>query len=126
LFSNTKNKIKTYRFVYLCRLFSTLTIFSRETMSNWYDPDHLSEGKVRDISIHEENPDDWDCEIELNCHKTENSGRVSTVFMRYLRDKYGENTADRALKRAQKREQRARTEDTPTTPTTSTKMAGVF
>ena len=95
-------------------------------MSNWYDPDHLSEGKVRDTSIHEENPDDWDCEIELNCHKTENSGRVSTVFMRYLRDKYGENTADRALKRAQKREQRARGEDTAATPTTSTKMAGVF
>jgi hypothetical protein len=42
-------------------------------MSNWYDPDHLSEGKVRDISIHEENPDDWDCEIELNCHLLENS-----------------------------------------------------
>ena len=55
-------------------------------MSNWYDPDHLSDGKVRDISVHEESPDDWDCEIELNCHKTENSGRVSTVFMRYLRD----------------------------------------
>ncbi len=95
-------------------------------MSNWYDPDHLSDGKVRDISVHEENPDDWDCEIELNCHKTENSGRVSTVFMRYLRDKYGESTADRALKRAQKREQRARIEDTPVTSTTSTKMAGVF
>jgi hypothetical protein len=46
--------------------------------------------------------------------------------MRYLRDKYGESTADRALKRAQKREQRARIEDTATTPTTSTKMAGVF
>ena len=56
-------------------------------MSNWYDPDHLSDGKVRDINVHEEHPDDWDCEIELNCHKTENSGRVSTVFMRYLRDK---------------------------------------
>ena len=92
-------------------------------MSNWYDPDHLSDGKVRDINIHKEHPDDWDCEIELNCHKTENSGRVSTVFMRYLRDKYGENTADRALKRAQKREQRARGEDTPTI---STEMAGVF
>jgi len=48
---------------------------------------------------------------------------VSTVFMRYLRDKYGESTADRALKRAQKREQRARGENTPTI---STKMAGVF
>ena len=94
-------------------------------MSNWYDPDHLSEGKVRDTSVHE-NPDDWDCEIELTCHRTENSGRVSTVFMRYLRDKYGESSADRALKRAQKREQRARIEDTATTPTTSTKMAGVF
>ena len=92
-------------------------------MSNWYDPDHLSEGKVRDNSIHKENPDDWDCEIELNCHKAENSDRVSTVFMRYLRDKYGESTADRALKRAQKREQRARGENTPTI---STKMAGVF
>jgi len=95
-------------------------------MSNWYDPDHLSDGKVRDIKPHEESPDDWDCEIELNCHKTENSGRVSTVFMRYLRDKYGANTADRALKRAQKREQRAKIEDAPTTPTTSSKMAGVF
>jgi len=92
-------------------------------MSNWYDPDHLSEGKVRDISVHKENPDDWDCEIELRCHKAENSDRVSTVFMRYLRDKYGESTADRALKRAQKREQRARGENTPTI---STKMAGVF
>jgi len=48
---------------------------------------------------------------------------VSTVFMRYLRDKYGESTADRALKRAQKREQRARGEDTSTI---STGMAGVF
>jgi hypothetical protein len=45
------------------------------------------------------------------------------VFMRYLRDKYGESTADRALKRAQKREQRARGEDMSTI---STKMAGVF
>jgi len=126
LFPDAKGKVKTYRFVYLCRLFCPLTIFDREIMSNWYDPDHLSDGKVRDNSIHEENPDDWDCEIELNCHKTENSGRVSTVFMRYLRDKYGENTADRALKRAQKREQRAKIEDAPTTPTTSSKMAGVF
>ena len=92
-------------------------------MSNWYDPDHLSEGKVRDIRVHEENSDDWDCEIELNCHKTENSGRVSTVFMIYLRHKYGESTADRALKRAQKREQRARGEDMSTI---STKTAGVF
>ena len=48
-----------------------------------------------------------DCEIELSCHKKENQGRVSTIFMRYLRDKYG-HTADRALKRAQKREQRER------------------
>ena len=51
-------------------------------MSNWYDPDHLSEGKVRDISIHEENTDDWDCEIHpldvsplyvkhVNIHKAE-------------------------------------------------------
>ena len=126
MLSEAKGKTKTDCFVYLCRLFYPLAIFFIETMSNWYDPDHLSEGKVRDISIHEENPDDWDCEIELNCHKTENSGRVSTVFMRYLRDKYGENTADRALKRAQKREQRARAEETPSIPTTSTKMTGVF
>jgi len=25
-------------------------------MSNWYDPDHLSDGKVRDTSVHEEHP----------------------------------------------------------------------
>jgi len=92
-------------------------------MSNWYDPDHLSDGEVRDTSIHEENTDDWDCEIELNCHMTEHRSLVSTVFLRYIRDKYGESTADRALKRAQKREQRARGENTPTI---STKMAGVF
>jgi len=42
LLYDIKNKSKTDWFVYLCRLFSTLTIFSRETMSNWYDPDHLS------------------------------------------------------------------------------------
>ena len=101
-------------------------------MSNWYDPDHLSDGKVRDNSVHEEHPDDWDCEIELNCHKTENSGRVSTVFMRYLRDKYGENTANRALKRAQKREQRSTTfnkmdfQDKTHSHERTEKMAGVF
>ena len=101
-------------------------------MGNWYDPDHLSDGKVRDISVHEENPDDWDCEIELNCHKTENSGRVSTVFKRYLRDKYGENTANRALKRAQKREQRSTTfkkmdfQDKTHSHERTEKMAGVF
>ena len=37
-------------------------------MSNWYDPDHLSDGTVRDNVGHQEN-DDWDCEIELSCHK---------------------------------------------------------
>ena len=95
-------------------------------MGNWYDPDHLSDGKVRDISVHEEHPDDWDCEIELNCHKTENSGRVSTVFMRYLRDKYGENTANRTLKRAQKREQRSKAEHTPTISTSTQAPSGVF
>jgi len=74
---------------------------------NWYDPDHQSNGvKLGDNIGHQEN-DDWDCEIELSCHKKENQGRVSTIFMRYLRDKYG-HTADRALKRAQKREQRER------------------
>ena len=45
-------------------------------MSNWYDPDHLSDGKVRDISVHEENPDDWDCEIEhSNALRKESSVR---------------------------------------------------
>jgi hypothetical protein len=94
-------------------------------MSNWYDPDHLSEGTVRDNSGHEEN-DDWDCEIELSCHKTENSGRVSTVFMRYLRDKYGHKVADRTLKRAQKREQRSRAEHIPTMSTSTQMPSGVF
>ena len=94
-------------------------------MSNWYDPDHLSEGTVRDNPGHEEN-DDWDCEIELSCHKTENSGRVSTVFMRYLRDKYGHKVADRTLKRAQKREQRSRAEHTSTIPVGTQMPSGVF
>jgi hypothetical protein len=94
-------------------------------MSNWYDPDHLSEGTVRDNPGHTEN-DDWDCEIELSCHKTENSGRVSTVFMRYLRDKYGHKVADRTLKRAQKREQRSRAEHIPTMSTSIQMPSGVF
>ena len=94
-------------------------------MSNWYDPDHLSEGTVRGNPRHEEN-DDWDCEIELICHKTENSGRVSTVFMRYLRDKYGHKVADRTLKRAQKREQRSRAEHIPTMSTSTQMPSGVF
>ena len=75
-------------------------------MSNWYDPDHLSDGTVRDNIEYQEN-NDWDCEIELSCHKKENDGRVNTIFMRYLREKYGQNVADRALKRAQKRDQRS-------------------
>jgi len=91
-------------------------------MSNWYDPDHLSDGTVRDNIEHQENSD-WDCEIELSCHKKENDGRVNTIFMRYLRDKYGQNVADRALKRAQKRDQRS----IHITPQTETRMiSGVF
>ena len=91
-------------------------------MSNWYDPDHLSDRTVRDNVGHQENYD-WDCEIELSCHKKENDGRVNTIFMRYLRDKYGQNVADRALKRAQKRDQRS----IHSTPKTETRMiSGVF
>jgi hypothetical protein len=91
-------------------------------MSNWYDPDHLSNGTVRDNVEYQEN-NDWDCEIELSCHKKENDGRVNTIFMRYLRDKYGQNVADRALKRAQKRDQRA----IHSIPQTETRMiSGVF
>tara|TARA_B100000809_G_scaffold31552_1_gene27466 strand:+ start:423 stop:698 length:276 start_codon:yes stop_codon:yes gene_type:complete len=91
-------------------------------MSNWYDPDHLSDGAVRDNVGHQEN-DNWDCEIELSCHKKENDGRVNTIFMRYLREKYGQNVADRALKRAQKRDQRS----IHSTPQTETRMiSGVF
>ena len=71
---------------------------------------------------HQEN-DDWDCEIELSCHKKENDGRVNTIFMRYLRDKYGQNVADRALKRAQKRDQRAIHN---TTSTETQMISGVF
>ena len=91
-------------------------------MSNWYDPAHLSDGTVRDNIEYQEN-NDWDCEIELSCHKKENDGRVNTIFMRYLRDKYSQNVADRALKRAQKRDQRA----IHSTPQTETRMiTGVF
>jgi len=46
--------------------------------------------------------------------------------MRYLRDKYGHKVADRSLKRAQKREQRTRTEHTPTMPTSTQMPSGVF
>jgi len=43
--------------------------------------------------------------------------------MRYLREKYGQNVADRALKRAQKRDQRS----IHSTPQTETRMiSGVF
>ena len=91
-------------------------------MSNWYDPDHISNGTVKDNIEHQEN-NDWDCEIELSCHKKENDGRVNTIFMRYLRDKYGQNVADRALKSAQKRDQRA---IHITSPTETQMISGVF
>ena len=55
--------------------------------------------------------EDWDCEMELSHYKTENAGRVSTIFMRHLRNKYGENIANKALKRTQKREERERIEE---------------
>ncbi len=86
MFYDIKSKTKTDWFVYLCRLFSTLTIFSRETMSNWYDPDHLSDGKVRDISVHEEHPDDWDCAQPIehsNALRKESSGREEKTCQLY-------------------------------------------
>ena len=55
--------------------------------------------------------EDWDCEMELSHYKTENAGRVSTIFMRHLRNKYGEDIANKALKRTQNREERERIEE---------------
>lgn len=42
-----------------------------------------------------------ECEIEIYNEKIEN-GRVSTIKMRYLRDKYGTTRANRAMWRLQK------------------------
>ena len=45
---------------------------------------------------------DLECEEAIIKDK-ERYGRVSTIRMRYLREKYGHTMADRALARAQKR-----------------------
>ena len=34
-----------------------------------------------------------DCMIELETHKSQNSGRVATTFIMYLKDKYGVSVA---------------------------------
>ena len=49
-----------------------------------------------------------ECQADLECEEAiikdkERFGRVSTISMRYLREKYGQNVADRALARIQKR-----------------------
>lgn len=54
------------------------------------------------------NPNLSDCQADLECEEAiindkERFGRVSTIRMRYLREKYGMMIADRALARIQKR-----------------------
>lgn len=49
-----------------------------------------------------------ECQADLECEEAiikdkERFGRVSTIKMRYLREKYGRDMADRALARIQKR-----------------------
>ena len=56
----------------------------------------------------EVNPKLSECQADLECEEAiikdkERFGRVSTIKMRYLREKYGRNMADRALARIQKR-----------------------
>ena len=41
--------------------------------------------------------EETDCMIELEAHKSENSGHISRVFVNYLDDKYGVETAKRCL-----------------------------
>lgn len=51
-----------------------------------------------------------ECQADLECEEViikdkERFGRVSTIRMRYLREKYGHEIANRALSRMQKRYQ---------------------
>jgi len=58
--------------------------------------DYESNQKLRDYQA------DLECEQAIISDK-EQFGRVSTIRMRYLREKYGHMIADRALARIQKR-----------------------
>jgi len=58
--------------------------------------DDESNKKLRDYQA------DLECEAAISKDK-ERFGRVSTIRMRYLREKYGHTIADRALARIQKR-----------------------
>lgn len=54
------------------------------------------------------NPKLSECQADLECEEAiikdkERFGRVSTIRMRYLREKYSNHVADRALNRVQKR-----------------------
>lgn len=57
------------------------------------------------------NPKISECQADLECEEAiikdkERFGRVSTIRMRYLREKYGHNIANRALGRVQKRQRK--------------------
>lgn len=78
---------------------------------DWHDLDHINSNISLGDNGRQHVNKDWDCEMELSHYKTENAGRVSTIFMRHLRNKYGEAIANKALKRTQKREERERIEE---------------
>ena len=78
---------------------------------DWHDLDHINSNISLGDNGRQHMKEDWDCEMELSHYKTENAGRVSTIFMRHLRNKYGEDIANKALKRTQKREERERIEE---------------
>ena len=78
---------------------------------DWHDLDHINSNISLGDNGRQHMREYWDCEMELSHYKTENAGRVSTIFMRHLRNKYGEDIANKALKRTQKREERERIEE---------------
>ena len=55
---------------------------------DWHDLDHINSNISLGDNGRQHMNEDWDCEMELSHYKTENAGRVSTIFMRHLRNKY--------------------------------------
>ena len=54
---------------------------------DWHDLDHINSNISLGDNGRQHMNEDWDCEMELSHYKTENAGRVSTIFMRHLRNK---------------------------------------
>jgi hypothetical protein len=41
--------------------------------------------------------EETDCMIELETHRSENSGHIATTFVMYLKDKYGFSVAKKCM-----------------------------